>query len=574
MSSFSTPAVSGPVFFLKDRSREHFDAARNFPTIWQPFSSKPVLTPEVSGPTCAPSSSKPTEEYWHPSSLLPYDALLNRPAAGTGNDFYDRSLTGRRYALVGVACSSIIGCACIVAGTIIIHNHGVSGVAILYFPLFPDLMLNLIVTLCTESTGFVHGISLRSALASESRLRFNTNLRLMTAAGGWKNPNGALLNGIMAFLLIISYSSASFAICYDMQYIPTGTVGVYGIAGLPLLFLGVALLLQVAVALSGMWDSLVHHTQLTPVPFRCMRGVSELDGGGGPVKPSESQPSAWHAHPSIRKVVISLWGLVIACAGWAALVIKFTSSALTIQTWSFSPNMQQFGFINGMQSNNIWYTIPGVSIHGDALPEGKDSEQATNPLKAFFTSPLSLVLFVVKPFLHWMFGYSFAVSDYAVNGNLGTLTVHMFTAQIWNLCIALAIFACFFTVVALRRPHGPRPATYGHLQTLVNLVDEWSPVMWWGHKEDGIPYCHSGMGDHPLPDVKMDCVYAGSGVGFPVSVSSIIGGDSKLAGLPATRSKEAFVIFTLSARCSFPTPERDNGCNGLEDLTYLGFNLP
>jgi hypothetical protein len=24
-------------------------------------------------------------------------------------------------------------------------------------------------------------------------------------------------------------------------------------------------------------------------------------------------------------------------------------------------------------------------------------------------------------------------------------------------------------------------------------VDEWSPVMWWGHKEDGIPYCHAGM---------------------------------------------------------------------------------
>ncbi|KAJ8594486.1 hypothetical protein M405DRAFT_808898, partial [Rhizopogon salebrosus TDB-379] len=56
----------------------------------------------------------------------------------------------------------------------------------------------------------------------------------------------------------------------------------------------------------------------------------------------------------------------------------------------------------------------------------------------------------------------------------------------------LFIFACFCTVVALSRPRGPQPAAYGHLQTLANLVDEWSPVMWWGHKEDEIPYCHAG----------------------------------------------------------------------------------
>ncbi|KAG1858257.1 hypothetical protein C8R48DRAFT_267204 [Suillus tomentosus] len=60
------------------------------------------------------------------------------------------------------------------------------------------LILDLIVTLCTESIGFVHGISLRSALASESRLRFSTNLRLLTAARGWYNPNGTLFNGISA----------------------------------------------------------------------------------------------------------------------------------------------------------------------------------------------------------------------------------------------------------------------------------------------------------------------------------------------------------------------------------------
>ncbi|KAG2351593.1 hypothetical protein BDR07DRAFT_1616840 [Suillus spraguei] len=130
------------------------------------------------------ASSKPTEEIFHPSSLLAYDALSYHQGsdsiisdakitADTKTDFYDRSLTSRRYALVGVACSSIFSCSCIVAGIVIVANYGTFGV----------FAVNLEI--------FVHGIALRSALASESRLHFNTNLRLLSAARGWYNPNGA-----------------------------------------------------------------------------------------------------------------------------------------------------------------------------------------------------------------------------------------------------------------------------------------------------------------------------------------------------------------------------------------------
>ncbi|KAG1861811.1 hypothetical protein DFJ58DRAFT_744197 [Suillus subalutaceus] len=541
------------------------------------------------------ASSNQTDESSHLSGLLAYDALPNHQnfdsisdskfTADTRTDFYDRGLTSRSCALVGVACSGIFSCSCIVAATVILAKHGIYGVAV------PDLItifnatesqlsqlslqaeiltlaLNLIVTLCTESIGFVHGISLRSALASESRLRFNTNLRLLTAARGWYHPNGALLNGISAVLLIISYSSASLVVCFDYQMQPYEQ----GIAfvGLPLLILGVVLLLQVMIALSGIravkiltWSSssfdltaaLVHHTQLTPVTFRCMRRVSDLDTGGGPAKPPEIQPSAWHAHASIRKVIISLWVIVAACAGWAALVMyiwgkyagkgNIPCDGLTTTTWTFLPNELD---------NYIMYLMPGVNIEAwillfvnMAAVQGpltlglhcselianviRDERQwrcatgrkglrmATNPLKMIFSHPICLVLFVTKPFLHWMFGLSFSIYPSVLNGQLTMLSVTMSTAQIWNLCIALFIFACFFTFVALRRPRGPQPAAYGHVQTLANLVDEWSSVMWWGHKEDGFPYCHAGTSDHPLPDVKMDCVYAGSGAGSLVPVS-------------------------------------------------------
>ncbi|KAG1753183.1 hypothetical protein EDB19DRAFT_1978509 [Suillus lakei] len=520
---------------------------------------------------------KPTEENWDPSSLLAYDSLPNHQdfestisdakfTANTTTDFYDRSLTSCTYALVGVACSSIFSCSCIIVGIVTLANQGVLGVTVAnMLPVdYPEtqllmqskivtLTLNLIVTLCTESIGFVHGISLRSALASESRLRFNTNLRLLTAARGWYSPNGALLNGISGVLLIISYASTSLVICINQQTTTPFLQGL-AIAGLPVLLLGIALLLQVVIALSAMravkiltWSSspfdltaaLVHHTQLTPVTFQCMRCVSDLD---------------------TDEVVISLWGIVVACAGWAALVMyiwhkyfnwtgSVSPSALTIQTWSFLPPS-----LNGLQPNVIQYAIPSVGIEwwililvNMAVVQGpltlglhcselianviRDERQwrcatgrkglrtATNPLIPIFTHPICLVLFVAKPFLHWMFGLSFTAVAFAFDGQLGALFIVMYTAQIWNLCIALFIFACFFTFVALRRPRGPQPAAYGHVQTLANLMDEWSPVMWWGHKEDQIPYCHAGTSDHLLLDVKMDYVYAGSSVGSLVPVS-------------------------------------------------------
>ncbi|KAG1863729.1 hypothetical protein F4604DRAFT_1929143 [Suillus subluteus] len=530
------------------------------------------------------TSSKPTGESSHPYDALPNHQDLDwmisdaKFTADTRTDFYDRSPTSRRYALVGVACSIIFSCSCIVAGIVTSANHGVFEVTVITMEPINIMMqqreilalvLNLIVTLCTESIGLVHCISLRSALASESRLRFNTNLRLLTAARGWYNPNGALLNGVSAILLITSYSSASLIVCSDIQTSPLTYEEGIAIAGLPLLILGITLLLQVMIALSGMravkiltWSSspfdltaaLVHHTQLTPATLRCMRCVSDLDTDGVPAKPSEIQPSAWHAHPSIRKVVIFLWGIVAACTGWAAGVMYIwhtyyasidlmSPDPLTMQTWSFIPKLQNGKvnyiayFMPGVNLSEVWIllfvnmtVIQGpltLGLHCSELIANviRDERQwrcatgkkglrtTTNPVKTIFTHPICLVLFVAKPFLHWMFGLSFSVGNSASDGKLEWSSVVMFTAQIWNLCIALFIFACFFTFVALRRPRGPQPAAYGHLQTLANLVDEWSPVMWWGHKEDGIPYCHAGTSDHPLPDVKMDCVYAGSGAG-------------------------------------------------------------
>ncbi|KAG0698872.1 hypothetical protein DFH29DRAFT_1017075 [Suillus ampliporus] len=432
--------------------------------------------------------SYPRERNQRPFSFLVYDALPNpeddfgliisdaKSTAGTGTDFYDRSLTSRRYALVGIACSTIVSCCFITAGIATMAYHkDVNETAQMTISSnlskeMLALMLNLMITLCTESIGFVHGISLRYGLASESRLRFNSNLRLLTATRRWSNPNGFLLNGI-----------------------------------------SVALLLQAVIALSGMravkiltWSSspfdltaaLIHHTQLTSVPFRCMRGVSELDAEGGLARPSETQPSAWRAHPSIRKVIISLWGLVVAYAGYAVLIMyisdKLDGGIQPItESWSFFPNDQPNGVAYSLPFWGWWRILLFLNL---ALVQGP------------ITLGLHCSELIANPALHWMFGLSFTLSGVTSPETVEEVGIYILPAQ---------------------------PAAYGHLQTLANLVDEWSPVMWWGHKEDGVPYCHAGTSDHSLPDVKMDCVYAGPGVGSHLSISS--GGlvDGQATAIPA-----------------------------------------
>src|ERR1700722_3745782 len=63
--------------------------------------------------------------------------------------------------------------------------------------------------------------------------------------------------------------------------------------------------------------------------------------------------------------------------------------------------------------------------------------------------------------------------------------------------------AVFVTFIAKRRPSGPQPAAYGHIQTLTDLVDEWLPTMYWGHKGDDGVVCHAGASIPPSEENRI-----------------------------------------------------------------------
>ena len=108
------------------------------------------------------------------------------------------------------------------------------------------------------------------------------------------------------------------------------------------------------------------------------------------------------------------------------------------------------------------------------------------------------MLTLCRRFLDWMLGLAISLAGTATHGFLTAISVSMFPVQvchsllhrychklrlqILNLAAALFIFSLTFTFVTYYWPNGPQPAAYGHIQTLANLIDEWSPVMWWGEK--------------------------------------------------------------------------------------------
>jgi hypothetical protein len=87
--------------------------------------------------------------------------------------------------------------------------------------------------------------------------------------------------------------------------------------------------------------------------------------------------------------------------------------------------------------------------------------------------------------------------------------VLIFIPQLLYLGVAFTIFASFMTWTSSSRRHGSQPATHEHLQNIVDLVDEWSPTVYWGHKSDDGEICHAGTVDHPLPEVMIDRLYSG-----------------------------------------------------------------
>jgi len=130
------------------------------------------------------------------------------------------------------------------------------------------------------------------------------------------------------------------------------------------------------------------------------------------------------------------------------------------------------------------------SVWRQAYTHDQGTHFRTSSTKTAMTSWQFLALSTLKPLVHWMFSLSIQPSD-----SLGFIIIkfgYLPEFLLFMLFVALAILT---THIARSTPSEVQPATWGHLQTLADLVDDWGTAddkkLYWGDKgvhSDGVRF--------------------------------------------------------------------------------------
>jgi hypothetical protein len=442
-----------------------------------------------------------------------------------------------------------------------------------------SFLINILLALFTDALGYIHTISLRWALFREGRLDFNTNNRLLSSTrrsmSNWWPTNLLALSS-----LILCYASTSQIFIKGTRstdlHSTTTEEGIF-VNGIAIFALGLGLTGQAVIATWCMiadsrsiptWSSnpltntlAYMHEGLPHRSGRCMISVHESRiGYSKATRPSPAQYSAKSVTRSVLYIVMLVWILACLIFIWTlALVVSCRSSVLhsgnqfrfstswsTVWASSTQLSNDQTISMNMQTSHSISFAaqiILGilftfaiqasqtVSLHcielivnmtrdeatwRQASVHSKGASLASHGFIAASSSVPNLVLFFSKAILHWLLGQCLMVS-FTFSGNSHSSynfdMVYIRVAIYGCVVTALAIFATYLVV---KRPRGPQPASWGHFQTLADLIDDWSldpsGKLWWGDKGaagDGIRHAGTSMRKEELGDIMMDAVYAG-----------------------------------------------------------------
>jgi hypothetical protein len=417
--------------------------------------------------------------------------------------------------------------------------------------------------------GYIHSCSLRWSLQREGKLDFNSNLRLLTAPKH-SRPNGIIPNTVYLTGIALSYGSTSLIFlslnpelarllgkAYDRDDID----GVH-INAVALFTLGSGFLLQAIITNWALIETNIPSWSSNPLDVarvctvdehdghrveprigRCMMSVHLAKEDAKCCKPTPKQKPMITAHSRVKRILILLWALPILSGIWGGAVygylLKGSRNGVFGRSWSLLPiftgstdsecDTQQC--TDGTSVLNVGWTANGaagiigavflimafqsvvtLSLHCAELivnlsrdekvyrgligPRGTNGHH--NSVLAAFTSWQTLFLFALKAGVHWMFGL-------AINLQF-QLGVNMHPPQIFYFSAFSLAAAIFGLILSVWQPTGHLPATYGHIQTIADVIDEWadSGCMFWGEKQAGNPG-YTGTSTHRLkqPDERM-----------------------------------------------------------------------
>ncbi|KAK9367360.1 hypothetical protein V1509DRAFT_627100 [Lipomyces kononenkoae] len=430
-----------------------------------------------------------------------------------------------------------------------------------------SLLFTILVAVFTEALGFIHGTCLKWTLFKEDKLKFNSNLRLVSCSKR-SRANSWWINTFYMVALAISYATTPMLVIYRST--STDTYPEFTKAA-PII-LGIAILVQCAICIWCLivtsipsWNSSplvaafiastrdksdVGHKILQNRYGRGMASFYESKRNPAGELPMTPKPRQIAAIFTRAQAVCSLFLSYMIFAGFltwfiiTTIVITKNSGTSRSDSWSFFPNdntpsltIKSFNSTDSsmppdatLETKNssvlisimlaasvqLFITIGTHFAESQVLlcrDEDTWRKAATedgcdlkyNSLLVPLTNIGSLSLFLLKISLHWIYGLAVYYDYTTLRMNLPQL---LYLTLFWLKLIVVT------TYLSLRRPKGKLPATYGHLQTLVDIVDEWdwSSNLFWGHKGHivegtGQIFYHAGTKNVELPPVRLDLVY-------------------------------------------------------------------
>ena len=305
-------------------------------------------------------------------------------------------------------------------------------------------------------------------------------------------------------------------------------------------------------------------------PGRCMQSVCQTSEPAQPTEPALRHPRLWRMRCT-RWIVVLLWILCAVSFGWAGIIIYLIETVpaegsyhfkfdwningfdSVLSTVEFSMNQVynngaregvnipmgvQFFFailflclIQGLQFLALHCIEFLVNLMRDEQIWRKAGSSAgsslcwNNPLFAALSSWQAVILVVLKTALHWLLGQSLIASYFIadlIDGDTYTAEYPKFGRFIFNMSASrllvyatgAALTAGFTTLLAFWPLRGSQPVTWGHLQTLADLIDDWDAPegkLWWGDKGGKDDVRHAGTAGRRdiVGPIHMHQLYAG-----------------------------------------------------------------
>ncbi|VZH99010.1 unnamed protein product [Fusarium fujikuroi] len=496
----------------------------------------------------------------------------------TTDQKYDINTSTRLQCVIGVLIGGLLALACIGSGIYVLVTRKEK--LALHVDIDAtarevlSLVFNIILTFCIDSMAFAHSVSLRWALFREHKLEFNTNLRLFTNSTN-SGPNRWYTNIFGMICLVFCYGASS----YLLLPLSENEVFINGIAVLilGLALLGLAALSTWCLWTSSnsvlTWSSNPLNNCLAAVQNgmfqrrngRCMRSVHDrkpaslqlcADIDTQPILPRQKQENMYKLSRRIRRIIWLLWTLAVLAIAWMFAILGLNlayaaDNGQSPEQWNKYPLLQVFlgllflSTIQATQSVALHCTELLVNISRDekmwrnAYSNGrkngkgpKGSLLASDSLKNAISSWEYICLSLLKSVLHWSVGQAVqpafqldlpddisTIDPSSINQELAVAGVafYMIYPRLLLYAVLAILLASFATFLALRKRSGPQPATMGHLQTIADLVDDWTPSengrIYWGDKGESSTSSvrHAGTSFEPkaLGRISPNSLYAG-----------------------------------------------------------------